>query len=198
VGIFDRFRQKSTRGVRSKPPHPRGREERTQEIRPDSNRSPHPSPPPINDPDLGHRPLPNRTVVRPIPDPAPQRPISPQPSRGDIDAPTLCINTGEIFKSVVVGVLVAVEGESEGEIYKLTDGENKIGRNPECEVQIPSRHISRPHAVLIHKNGTFAVSPLKSENPIYVNDERVEEVAQIGDRDFLKLGKTTLRLLSVA
>jgi pSer/pThr/pTyr-binding forkhead associated (FHA) protein len=138
-------------------------------------------------------------VVRPIPNPVQQPPTPPQPSRGDIDdAPTRYINTGDIFKSVVVGVLVAVEGESEGEVYKLKDGENKIGRNPECDVQIPSRDISRPHAVLIHKNGTFAVRPLKPENPIFVNDERVEEVAQIGDRDFLKLGKTTLRLLSVA
>ena len=97
-----------------------------------------------------------------------------------------------------MGVLVAVEGESEGEVYKLKDGENKIGRNPECDVQIPSRDISRPHAVLIHKNGAFAVRPIKAENPIYVNDERVEQVAQIGDRDFLRLGKTALRLLSVA
>jgi pSer/pThr/pTyr-binding forkhead associated (FHA) protein len=110
---------------------------------------------------------------------------------------TLLVNSAAVFTSVV-GVLVVVEGEFEGEIFRLRDGENKIGRTDDCDVQLPSQRISRPHAILIHKDGMFAIKPLKPENPVYVNDERIEEVAQLRDRDSLKLGRTTLRLLSVA
>ena len=101
-----------------------------------------------------------------------------------------------IAPSVVVGVLVAVEGELEGEVYKIVDGENRLGRAAECEVRLDSKKISRLHAKVIHKDGLFAIAPLSDKNPTFVNDEPTQG-SELGDGDTLKLGRTTLRFRSV-
>jgi pSer/pThr/pTyr-binding forkhead associated (FHA) protein len=96
----------------------------------------------------------------------------------------------------VVGVLVAVEGELEGEVYRIFDGENRLGRSSECEVALPSEWISRQHAMIIHQAGIFAIKPLTDRNATIVNDERIEGT-ELGDGALVKLGKTTFRFRSV-
>ena len=160
------------------------------------------------------------TVVVPAPSPgAPLRPPAPPPPTVAVPAPqpqappgsvppssphdveykkTVIVGVDSLFKSQVVGVLIAIEGEFEGEVYKLHDGENKIGRTKDCHVQIASDSISRPHAMLIHKEGMFAIRTLVPDNPTYVNGERISEVAQLSDGDSVKLGRTVLRFRSVS
>ena len=130
--------------------------------------------------------------------PAPQPQAPPAPSRDVEGKKTVIVDVGSLFKSQVVGVLVAIEGEFEGEVYKLKDGENKIGRSKDCHVQLPSDSISRPHALLIYKEGMFAIRTLAPDNPTYVNGERISEVTQLSDGDSVKLGRTLLRFRSVS
>lgn len=145
-------------------------------------------------------PPPNVAVPAPRPQAqagyAPQAP--PAPSHDVEGKKTVIVDVGSLFKSQVVGVLVAIEGEFEGEVYKLNDGENKIGRSKDCHVQLPSDSISRPHAVLIYKEGMFAIRTLAPDNPTYVNGERVSEVTQLSDGDSVKLGRTLLRFRSIS
>ena len=133
---------------------------------------------------------PLREPSRPIPPVA--RPVSPAPA----DAPTLYQKKPVYQKKQVTAVLVAIEGELEGTLHALYDGENKLGRADSCDVVLASKWISREHAMLVHQDGVFAVVPLSDKNHTYVNDHEVDG-AEMNDGDCLRLGHTTFRFRTV-
>jgi pSer/pThr/pTyr-binding forkhead associated (FHA) protein len=93
----------------------------------------------------------------------------------------------------LAGVLIGVEGDDlVGEVFRIFDGENKLGRSRDCSVKLASEFISREHALLIHQDGVFAIRPLKDENPVLVNGEKTEGSA-LQDGDLIRLGRTTFR-----
>jgi len=215
VGFLDRFRRSKKRGVRRQVTPDRGPKHTTREIqyarpqpaRPEPRR--YEGPPPRSSSPAPPAPAPAaRTEIRPaVPAPGsstqavPTPRVYPEPTgysaESEIDGATVVTDVRGVF-SHVVGVLVVVDGDCEGQVYKLKDGENKIGRTADCDVQIASRHISRPHAMLIHREGMFAVRPLSANGATFVNDQRIEDMTQIADREHIKFGRTTVRLLSVA
>jgi hypothetical protein len=142
------------------------------------------------------RPAPAATVVgRPsVPLSAPPR--APVRSGAARDAATEYTDARSLLRSRVVAVLVAVDGELEGEVYRISDGENRLGRAPECEIPLPSKKISREHAKLIHSDGVFAIAPLSDRNPTFVNDEPTQGT-ELSDGDRLRLGNTTFRFRTV-
>ena len=75
----------------------------------------------------------------------------------------------------LVGVLAGLEGPNAGLLFPIVDGENRLGRSPECEIQFSSedRHISRVHARIEYRGGYFAVEPV---------DEKTLLVNQTGER----------------
>ena len=127
-----------------------------------------------------------------VPQPAP--PPTPAP-RPDESSKTRYGEVAAVPRGRVAGVLIATEGDLEGEVFKVYDGENKCGRSKHCQVHLPSEWISREHALLIHQDGVFAIRPLKDENPVVVNGERTEGAA-LQDGDVLRLGRTTFRFRS--
>ena len=106
------------------------------------------------------------------------RAAAPAPA-ASAEGKTEYINVGSMATSQVVGVLVAVEGELEGQIYGIQDGENRVGRSPTCQVELSSKKVSREHAKIIHQDGVFAIAPLSEQNPTLVNDEATEGVAEL-------------------
>jgi pSer/pThr/pTyr-binding forkhead associated (FHA) protein len=96
----------------------------------------------------------------------------------------------------VLGVLVGLEGKLQGEVYRLFDGESKLGRGEQCQVVLLSDRISREHALVMHQDGHFAIKPLSERNPTIVNGARVEGV-ELKDGDYLKLGDDTFRFRAV-
>jgi hypothetical protein len=140
---------------------------------------------------------PAATVVTPRAEPIAPRPAAAAPRAPDSGAgATEYVDVRQLLPNPVVGVLVALEGDLEGEVYRIYDGENRLGRSPACEIELPSRKISREHAKLIHRDGRFVVAPLTDKNPTILNDEPTEG-AELGDGDTLKLGRTRFRFRSV-
>lgn len=130
---------------------------------------------------------------------APAEPASPPasaaPPSGDPGA-TRYHAIPDVAKPRVAGVLVAVDGELAGELYRVSDGETRLGRSPECEAVLQSEWISRQHARIRHQDGVFVIAPLSDKNPTIVNDEPTEG-RELEDGDFVRLGRTTLRFRSV-
>ena len=88
----------------------------------------------------------------------------------------------------VVGVLIGIKGNLEDEVYKIFDGEHKIGRGEDCQPRLPSERISREHARLIHENGRFAIESMNERNPTMINS--IEKTSgTLKDGDELKLGR---------
>jgi hypothetical protein len=148
-------------------------------------------------------PADNRTIARTI-DPSPVMPAPPP--RGDAGgyAPpphadsgqTQYIVTGSSSTSDIVGVLVGIDGELKGQLYRVGDGENRLGRGAECEIELNSQKISRAHAMLIHQDGMFVVKPLSEKNPTFLNEVPTDG-DELGDGDTIRLGLTTLKFRSI-
>jgi pSer/pThr/pTyr-binding forkhead associated (FHA) protein len=119
-----------------------------------------------------------------------------RPDPGSPDAPTQYYQTAAFKKDEVMGVLIAIDGELKGEIFKLYDGENKLGRAEASDVVLASKWISRDHAMVVHQEGVFAIVPLTEKNRTYVNDREVDG-AELSDGDTIRLGHTTFRFRSV-
>jgi hypothetical protein len=145
-----------------------------------------------------------RTVMtprfEPEPAPAPRVPepyaAAPPPRPAAEDGATRYVSVPTIARGRVAGVLVAVEGELEGQIFAIRDGENRLGRAAGCEVRLDSEWISREHALLMHTGGVFAIKPLTPKNPTFLNDEQTEG-AEVKDGDLIRLGRTSFRFRSV-
>ncbi len=62
-----------------------------------------------------------------------------------------------------------------------------IGRNTECNIQIPLAEVSRQHCELTLKKDKVAVRDLGSSNGTYVNNKRVQQ-AELGAGETLTVG----------
>ena len=135
-----------------------------------------------------------------VPDLPPVLPQSPaaEPLRAPAD-PGATRYGGETHRPRprVVGVLVGIEGELRDRIFRLYDGENRLGRAPESEVVLDSDWISREHASLVHRDGSFTLAPRSQRNPTYLNDKAVDGSAALLDRDVVRLGRSHLRFRAV-
>jgi hypothetical protein len=96
----------------------------------------------------------------------------------------------------VVGVLVGIGGRLENEVFRVFDGVNKLGRADHCQVVLHSQRISREHALLTHRDGSFHIEPLNDRNPTRINGEPTQG-GELADGDELGMGDSTFRFRSV-
>ncbi len=94
---------------------------------------------------------------------------------------------------VVVGKLVVIKGDLKGEEFEVREGENQIGRSPECDVVLPSMWISRNHAVLRCEMGRIEIESV-SDKITSVEGEPVSGAVAVADGAKIQLGGTVCRL----
>ena len=92
-------------------------------------------------------------------------------------------------------VLIAYEGDQEGERWTLNDETTVIGRSYDCDIVLPERQVSRHHAEIERDDGGYLLHDLGSKNGTFVNGERVRgEPYRLNDGDeiqialYIKLG----------
>ena len=82
--------------------------------------------------------------------------------------------------------------------YVLTEGATvQIGRNPDNDVSIPERHVSRHHAVISYRHGLFLISDLGSANGVFVNDQKITDPFPLAHGDIIRLFVPTMRYSAV-
>lgn len=74
----------------------------------------------------------------------------------------------------------------------LREGENLIGRTPECAVRIDSAQVSRHHARISVRAGEATVADLGSKNGTYVEGVRIDGPRALGDGETLCVGPALL------
>jgi pSer/pThr/pTyr-binding forkhead associated (FHA) protein len=97
-----------------------------------------------------------------------------------------------------VGVLACIDGSLAGELYKIHDGDNSLGREG-GDVQMPSRRISRHHARIQHQDGVFVIeanAEVMDKNPTFLNEDEIDAEA-LSDGDTIKLGDCTFRFRTI-
>jgi pSer/pThr/pTyr-binding forkhead associated (FHA) protein len=79
--------------------------------------------------------------------------------------------------------IIYCDGKSEGQLIPIDADPFFIGRNPECQLSIPSTYLARRHCQILHWVGKFYIEDLKSYCGVCVN------LNQIGSHD----GRVLLR-----
>lgn len=87
--------------------------------------------------------------------------------------------------------LFVLSGPDAGTSVKLQPGD-QIGRGESCVLRLRDRSISRAHAQLEERGGSFAIVDTGSTNGIHLKGERVSEIALVDFLEF-KAGEVELR-----
>ncbi len=96
-------------------------------------------------------------------------------------------------KLPAIAWLVMTEGEREGEDFRITKEEFKIGRDPslKCDLVLKDPTVSKEHAkIKLQDDGKIYIYDLGSENGTIVNDEEIKGPKELKDGDIIVIGKT--------
>jgi len=96
-------------------------------------------------------------------------------------------------KLPAIAWLVMMEGEREGEDFRITKEEFKIGRDPslKCDLVLKDPTVSKEHAkIKLQDDGKIYIYDLGSENGTIVNDEEIKGPKELKDDDIIIIGKT--------
>ena len=95
----------------------------------------------------------------------------------------------------MTGWLVCISGREAGKDYRLHAGKNFIGRSLTMDVPIVGdKSVARnKHCSVVYepKDNTFFIAG-ESGNVVYLNDKTVENFAELGPDDVLRIGETEL------
>jgi diguanylate cyclase (GGDEF)-like protein len=109
---------------------------------------------------------------------------------------SLPFNWGDKNRSERTSCLICMHpADRLGEVIPLGNTEVLIGRDADCDVEIPDDSVSRRHALLRPSAGSYVAIDLGSTNGTYVNDARIEiHTLEPGDR--LRLGNQIFKYFS--
>lgn len=92
----------------------------------------------------------------------------------------------------LVGLLVSYDANPAGEVYKLYEGRNVVGRSAGANISFPSDNfMSSQHLVILYKDEVFEAIDLNSSNHSYLNGNMFDET-YLRMNDVLTIGNTKL------
>ncbi len=84
-------------------------------------------------------------------------------------------------------VLIAREGQFDGQQWTIDQDEFVIGRGSDCHVILPERQVSRYHAKIWFENGRYLLEDLDSKNGTHLNGSPVEGKVALQDGDEISI-----------
>jgi phosphoserine phosphatase RsbU/P len=82
--------------------------------------------------------------------------------------------------------------------FRLAKPRVTIGRSRDSDIFLPDQWLSRQHAEILEKSGSFVLLDLGSKNGTLLNGERVGEERRLRDGDVISLGEHQLTFSSAA
>jgi hypothetical protein len=83
-------------------------------------------------------------------------------------------------------LLIAQSGPLTGQRWKIKT-ELLLGRDPDCDIVIPMRQVSRHHLHIFRKGDSTMVEDLNSKNGTYINGRHIEEVVSLAEGDEIQV-----------
>src|SRR5271156_5871838 len=92
----------------------------------------------------------------------------------------------------IVPTLQIMHGPMSGRLYKLDRDVMIVGRNPDCDVVLQPKSVSRKHAAVSRNGTSFEVKDLGSTRGTLVNGLKLAEPVLLKDGDTLQIGELQL------
>lgn len=89
------------------------------------------------------------------------------------------------------GILELLDGGDVSPVFDISKNELRIGRVADSDIVLPDPNVSRVHARIEQKGGTYVITDLQSTNGTWVNEKKVQSVA-LKENDVIRLGSTRL------
>ena len=86
-----------------------------------------------------------------------------------------------------IPILIAQSGPVTGQRWSLAAPEAVIGRDPDCDIVIPDRQVSRRHALLRRVDGGFELEDLGSKNGTHLNGTALQGPQRLQDGDLIQV-----------
>ena len=100
----------------------------------------------------------------------------------------------------LVGLLVSYDQNPMGEVYKIYEGRNVIGRAATSDIPIPGdSNMSSQHLLILYREaeGIFWAADQNSSNGTYINGTFVGDRVQLYTNDVIVLGATKMIFLAI-
>ena len=92
----------------------------------------------------------------------------------------------------IVPFLQIVAGPLSGRVYKIDREVMIIGRNPDCDLVLEPKSVSRRHAALVHRSGEFVIKDIGSTRGTYVNGLRLTQPVVLKNGNIVQVGEIQL------
>ena len=94
------------------------------------------------------------------------------------------------------GMLVVKRGPNAGERFVLESDVTRAGRHPDSDIFLDDITVSRRHAEFVRTAQGYELRDVGSLNGTYLNRERIESAAVLGNGDEVQIGKFKLVYLN--
>jgi two-component system cell cycle response regulator len=89
--------------------------------------------------------------------------------------------------------LIMLEGDLPGQVYRLKEGRQLIGRRPECEIRVRERAVSGLHAEVVRERDLVTINDLGSTNGTVVDGAPITSPLQLEEGTLLRLGNCVFK-----
>ena len=91
-------------------------------------------------------------------------------------------------------LLRVLSGPLEGREFTLTADQYSVGRDPQSDIVIDQREVSRRHAEIARASSEYVLTDLKSANGVYVNNLRLDR-AVLSHGDVVQIGACVFQFI---
>lgn len=91
--------------------------------------------------------------------------------------------------------LIMLEGDLPGQVFRLRQGRQIVGRRPECDIRLRERAVSGIHAEIIRMREDVTINDLASTNGTVVNGLRIRNPVALSQGNLLKLGNCVFKFV---
>jgi len=94
-----------------------------------------------------------------------------------------------------LGVIIVTSGPDSGKSFKVSEGDNMIGRGIDCKISLADDTVSRNHAVIRCYNGKMSIFDVVSESGTLIDGQLIEQEA-LKDGDVIAAGQSEFTVMA--